>query len=256
MTGSCPALAVVLPCYNEASIVGDSIARLREWFPSAVVVVVDDGSVDGTAERAEEAAATDTGVRVLRLAANGGKGGAVAAAVPLASDCASVLVVDADLAFTRATLDRVVAALDGVDVAIGNRRHADSTYTVPVRQFGFLYHRHVVGQLFNVIVRTCLGLQYRDTQCGIKAFRAAAFGEIMRRLTTTGFAFDLEVLLLARGLGLTVGEVAVALRIETGRSSVRLLRDGLTALKEVGKLAARRATGRYTRARRGEREHR
>ncbi|MCU0255816.1 MAG: glycosyltransferase [Vicinamibacterales bacterium] len=242
-------LAIVVPCFNEAAVVGASVASLCEWFPGATIVVVDDGSRDETGRHAEREAATRTNVRVLRLPANAGKGGAVAAAAPLVRDHAAVLIVDADLAFTRATMERAVAALDAVDVAIGNRRHPDSTYTVPVRLFGFLHYRHVVGFVFNAVVRACLGLPHRDTQCGLKAFRAGAFQDVTSRLRTTGFAFDLDVLLLVRGLGLRVGEVPVALRIESGRSSVRLIRDGVSALGAVAILASRRATGGYRRAR-------
>lgn len=242
-------LAVVVPCFNEALVIGRSIERLREWFPSAAIVVVDDGSEDDTLQRAQAAAAGHALVQTVRLPANRGKGVAVASAVPLVRSRAAVVVVDADLAFGRTTLERAVDALQAVDVAIGNRRHPDSTYGVPVRLFGFLYRRHLLGLLFNVFVRACLGLTHRDTQCGVKAFRATAFQDVMPRLTTAGFAFDLEVLLIARGLGLRVAEIPVAVTIETGRSSVRLLRDGLIALREVGALAARRAVGEYRRSR-------
>jgi glycosyltransferase involved in cell wall biosynthesis len=244
-------LAVVVPCFNEAPVIGKTVAHLRDWFPSATIVLVDDGSADETWQQVEMAAAAHPEVRTLRLPTNAGKGGAVAAAVPMVSDRAAVLVVDADLTFSRATMTRAVEALQTVDVAIGNRRHPDSTYTVPVQHFGFLYRRHVIGWAFNLFVRVCLGLPHRDTQCGIKAFRRQAFRDVMSRLTTTGFAFDLDVLLLARGLGLRVGEVAVALDVESGRSSVRLVRDGAVALKELARLTARRASGGYRRSRLG-----
>ena len=185
-----PTLAIVVPCFNEAAIVGTTIARLREWFPSATIVVVDDGSTDDTTARAEAAAAEIAGVRTTRLARNAGKGGAIAAASALVRDAAQVLVVDADLTFSRESMNGAVRGLETADVAIGNRRHPQSTYTVPVRVFGFLYRRHVFGWLFNFFVRTLLRLPHRDTQCGIKAFRAQAFRDVMRRLRTTGFAFD------------------------------------------------------------------
>jgi hypothetical protein len=157
----------------------------------------------------------------------------------------AVAVVDADLAYGEQPIRRAIAALALADLAVGNRRHVDSQYTVPVRLFGFLYRRHVLGLAFNVCVRLLLGVTLRDTQCGLKAFRADAFQDVMARLRTARFAYDLEVLLLARGLGLTRQEVAVELTIDSGRSSVRLVRDGMLAMEEMLGLAVRRAKGEY-----------
>jgi dolichyl-phosphate beta-glucosyltransferase len=132
-------------------------------------------------------------------------------------------------------------------MAVGNRRHAESTYTVPVRLFGFLYRRHVLGWLFNRLVRLGLGLTVQDTQCGLKAFRTEVFRELMPQVRTSRFAFDLEVWLLARARRLRVAEIPVDVRYETGRSSVRLLRDGARMAADVVALVGRRLTGTYGR---------
>jgi glycosyltransferase involved in cell wall biosynthesis len=239
-------VAIVVPCFNESAVIGSTLARLRGWFPDALLVVIDDGSADDTSERAAAAAREDSRIVVSRQPVNGGKGRAVAAAAPLTAGYA-VVIADADLAYEREPMQRAIEALAAADIAIGNRRHPQSTYVVPVQLFGFLYRRHVMGHLFNVLVRVALGLDMRDTQCGLKAFRAQAFAQIMPRLRTAGFAFDLEVLLLARGLGFRITEVPVDVTLTTGRSSVRLVRDGLIAIKEVLILARRRFTGGYAR---------
>jgi glycosyltransferase involved in cell wall biosynthesis len=239
-------VALVVPCFNESAVIASTLASLRGWFPDALLVVIDDGSADDTYELAAAAARVDSRILVQRQPSNGGKGRAVAAAAPLTTGYA-VVIVDADLAYERAPIQRAIDALATVDVAIGSRRHPQSTYIVPVQLFGFLYRRHVTGYLFNVLVRVALGLDMRDTQCGLKAFRAGAFAAIMTRLRTAGFAFDLDVLLLARGLGLRIGEIPVDVTMTTGRSSVRLVRDGLIAVKEVLVLARRHLTGGYSR---------
>jgi glycosyltransferase involved in cell wall biosynthesis len=241
-------VAIVVPCFNESEVIGSSLARLREWFPDALLVVIDDGSADETYARAEAVARVDSRIVVSKQPANGGKGRAVAAAAPFTTGYA-VVIADADLAYERAPIQRAIDALATADIAIGSRRHPQSTYVVPVRLFGFLYRRHVMGHLFNLVVRVALGLDLRDTQCGLKAFRAQAFADIMSRLRTAGFAFDLDVLLLARGLGFRISEVPVDVTMATGRSSVRLLRDGLMAIKEVAILARRRLTNGYSRER-------
>ena len=137
-------LVIVVPCFNEAAVIEQSIARLREWFPAASVLVIDDGSSDDTSSRAAAVAENDAGVRVCRLAANGGKGHAVASAGAAVGGRA-VVIVDADLAYGRESIQRAMSALDRCDIVIGNRRHVDSTYRVPVRLFGFLYRRHALG---------------------------------------------------------------------------------------------------------------
>ena len=185
---------------------------------------------------------------MCRLPANGGKGHAVASAAALVTD-AAVVIADADLAYGEDSIRRAMDALRTADIVIGNRRHRDSTYTVPVRAFGFLYRRHVLGVVFNGFVRAVLGLHERDTQCGLKAFRAQAFQDVMASLRTRGFAFDLDVLLLARALRLHIEEIPVDVGIDSGRSSVRLVRDGAVAMKEVLTLAVHRMRGRYRPAR-------
>jgi glycosyltransferase involved in cell wall biosynthesis len=238
--------AIVVPCFNEAAIVETSLTSLREWFPAALLVAIDDGSRDETWARLEAAAARVANVRVCRLPVNAGKGRAVQSARPLVAG-RTVVVTDADLAYGRASIQGAIDALATADVAIGNRRHEASQYLVPVRLFGYLYRRHVLGHLFNRVVRLALGLTAVDTQCGLKAFRAGAFDEIMQRLETARFAYELEVLLLARSLGARVTEVPVEMRLDSARSSVRLVRDGFVALKEVAVLSARRMTGAYRR---------
>jgi hypothetical protein len=116
---------------------------------------------------------------------------------------------------------------------------------VPVRLFGFLYRRHLVGLTFNALVRTAFGLPYRDTQCGLKAFRREALERLGRSLTIDGFAIDVEILLVARALGLRVTEVPVVVTYESAASSVRLIRSAAAMSTDLLRMLVRRATGRY-----------
>jgi glycosyltransferase involved in cell wall biosynthesis len=245
-TSTVPAVTLVVPCFQEAPILTQTLERLASWFPDAQIVVVDDGSRDATAAHARAFADRRPGTDVIVLPRNEGKGRAVAAACAAVRG-ARVVIVDADLAYGEASIRRAVAALDGCDMAAGNRRHADSAYTVPVRLFGFLYRRHVLGWIFNRAVRVLLGLSQRDTQCGLKAFRVEAFRRIAPQIRTSRFAFDLEIWLLARALGLAATEIPVEVRYGSGRSSVRLFRDGARMAADVAALALRRLTGGYRR---------
>lgn len=235
---------IVIPCYNESAVIVSTLERLASWFPHARLLVVDDGSADDTAAKAEGVATRLPQVRVVRRARNGGKGQAVIdASAYLAGDGA--VIVDADLAYRRESIARAMAELAHADVVIGNRRHEGSTYAVPVRLFGFLYRRHVLGLTLNAVVRPLLGLPHKDTQCGLKAFRTDAYRRLMSRVETSGFAFDLEVLLAAQATGLRVHEVPVEVTYDSGRSSVRLAKDGFRLAQALVRLTWRRVRGVY-----------
>jgi glycosyltransferase involved in cell wall biosynthesis len=242
-----PSLTIVLPCYNEAAVIVRSLTTLRAWFPrDTQILVIDDGSSDGTAGLARQHAQSqgDERIQVHVRPANGGKGASIRAAIgPAAGE--HVVLVDADLVFGRESIAGVIRALHDADLAIGNRRHLESRYSVSVGLFGFLYRRHLVGLLFNTLVRTAFGLPYRDTQCGLKAFRREAMERLGRSLTIDGFAIDVEILLVARALGLRVTEVPVTVTYQTAASSVRLVRSAAAISTDMLRILVRRATGRY-----------
>jgi len=232
------ALTLILPCYNEAErlpgTLGAFLDRLPHGRGQVEVLVVDDGSTDGTTAVAAAIAAGDARVRVLRSEPNRGKGFAVRAGV-LACRGELVVFTDADGSYRLDDVERVAAALAGAPVAIGARdpRSADGPRT-----------RQLASRLFNVAIRMLLGLPFRDTQCGLKGFRRQAALEVFGRARLDGFAFDVEVLYLARRLGLPVAEVEVRPEERDG-SKVRVAVDALRMLRET--LAVRRAaaTGAY-----------
>lgn len=248
MTLDATRCTIVLPCFNEGSRIARSLATLDGWFGStAEILVIDDGSSDDTARRAEEFSATHPNVRVHRLA-HGGKGKAIRTAIPLASGD-RILLTDADLAYDHDSLLRVLDALSAADLAAGNRRHAGSRYSVPVNLFGFLYRRHLVGLTFNTFVRSLLPVAARDTQCGLKGFRREALDSMAPSLSADGFTIDVEMLLVASALGLRLAEVPVHVNYYSAKSSVKLVRTGAAMASEIVRMAVRRARGCYAPAR-------
>ena len=210
--------------------------------------MIDDGSADDTFEQAGRYATRHAHVRVHRLPRHRGKGAAIRAAIPLVrSDM--VVLMDADLAFDRESVQRAIDGLASADMVVGNRRHDGSYYSVPVRLFGFLYRRHLVGLAFNTFVRAVLHVSLRDTQCGLKAFRRAALDTIAPALSVEGFALDVEMLLVARALEVRLSEVPVHVRYESAKSSVKLLLSAWVMASDLMRIAARRARGRYAPAR-------
>lgn len=237
LTGTCR-LSVVLPAYREERI-GDSVARVKAELGHLTggieVVVVDDGSGDGTGALAREAGAD----RVVELPANRGKGGAVSAGVAVATGRV-VAFTDADLSYGPAQLERMVVEIeDGWDVVIGNRHH-DDTETV-VRPSVL---RAVGGRVVNGATRLALAGGHADTQGGIKAFRSDVAKVLFANLSIQGFAFDVELLHLAERGGLSVREIPVTVE-NSERSTVNVVRDAVRLIGDLVTIRRNGSAGRY-----------
>ena len=216
--------SVVIPAFNEArrlpAYLDDVVAFFEGRGERYEVIVVDDGSTDGTPGLVEARARQTPALRLLRLPRNAGKGTAVRAGM-LAARGAFRLFADADGATPIAELKRLEPALAaGADVAIGSRVLADPAVSVTAQP-----HRVAAGRVFNWLVAR-LGLRgVADSQCGFKAFGARAAGDLFGRLRTTGFGFDVELLLRAQAAGYRIAEVPVNWADQAG-SKVRVVRHG------------------------------
>jgi glycosyltransferase involved in cell wall biosynthesis len=211
-----PFVSFVLPAYNE----GEFIERALERLDSSVnggglryeVVVVDDGSVDDTRLKVLNYAARRWNVRVFGYDRNVGKGFAVKTGFWKAVGDA-VVFVDSDSDVDAGQVERYVDALKDADIVVGSKWHRDSVVEVS-------FVRRLLSRGFNVLVRLLTGVGVGDTQCGIKAVRREAFCEVFRRLSVKRYAFDVELLVLARVFGLRVVELPVRLKLN-GRFSFR-----------------------------------
>ena len=201
-------LTIVIPAFNEEERLPASLGAISAYLaarasaPRVDVLVVDDGSQDATAARAEEAGRRHgLDLRVLVLPKNSGKGFAVRTGC-LEARGRHVLVTDADLSTPIYEWEKLAAR--DVPVAIGSRALDESL----VKEEQPLY-RKAMGKLFNRLVQLLLVPGIRDTQCGFKLFRRDAAFEIFSRAKVDRFAFDVEALLLARQLGFEIAEVPV-----------------------------------------------
>jgi len=233
-------LSVVIPAYNEEGRIAGSLEKIVAHLAgkpfASEIVVVDDGSRDGTARAALAVLEGRVAHRVIRRETNIGKGASVKEGV-LGASGEVVLVTDADLSTPIEEMDRLLAALEGGgDVAVGSRALPDSD--VRVRQSRL---RRAMGRFFNRLVRLLVLGGFRDTQCGFKAFRRGAARELFTRLETAGFGVDVEVLVLCSKLGYGVREVPVVW-LDSRPSRVRLVRGSFGMLKELWRI--RRAHGR------------
>jgi dolichyl-phosphate beta-glucosyltransferase len=235
------ALSLVFPCYNEAERLPQTLAAYLAALPrqpgAAEVLVVDDGSTDQTFAVAQAIAAQDDRVRVIRSQPNHGKGFGVRTGV-LQANGALIVFTDADGSYGPEEVARVTAALADAPVAIGSRPAGWATGP-PARR--------LASRLFNRAIQALLGLPFGDTQCGLKGFRRHAALELFGRARLDGFAFDVELLFLARRLGLGVNEVPVRAEVRDG-SKVQLMVDALGMLRDVVRVRRWAVSGGYDRA--------
>lgn len=231
-------LSVVLPAYRERRI-GGSVEAVRAALEPVVgagdleIIVVDDGSHDDTAHRARDAD------RVLSLPENRGKGAAVRAGVAAATG-RTILFTDADLAYPPDQIPRVLEAVEaGWDIVVGNRRHLD---TDTIEEASRL--RSLGGRIVNAATRLVLAGGHEDTQCGIKAMRSDVARLWVERGRIDGFAFDVELYVLAESNDLSLHEVPVSVE-NSPVSSVRVVRDATRLLGDLVRIRRAAATGAY-----------
>jgi dolichyl-phosphate beta-glucosyltransferase len=232
-----PELSIVVPCYNEEERLPRTVEQIERYFAgkpiSYELILVDDGSTDGTREIQDAAAERNPSVRVEALPRNRGKGRALAEGVA-ASKGAEILVTDADLSTPIEEIEKLrVALTSGAGVAIGSRSVKGSR--VEISQPAY---RVLMGKVFNLLVQAVLLPGIWDTQCGFKLFRADVAHEVFAGLTTDGFAYDPEVLYLAKKRGVKIAEVPVIWRNSTP-TKVMPIKSSFDMFKHVVKVRFR-----------------
>ena len=240
--GVVPDVSIVLPVFNGAAFVEERVGALCDFLESTdlsyEVIVVDDGSLDDSAERIRR---LDRGcTRVLRRPRNEGKYAAIAAGM---AECRGrcCLFTDADVPFDPSALPRMVDLVlgRGFHVVIGDRTLPQSSYTEHLGPMRWLATR-----LFTVFVRLFVTGGVPDTQCGLKAFRADVARRLFPLLRERRFAGDVELLYIALKYNLAIRRVPARL-VFRGGSSVRPVRDGLSMLRAILVMRQRWRAGAY-----------
>lgn len=238
-----PKYSIIIPAYNEGARLGaalDSVlshAANSNW--DTEVIVVDDGSRDNTAELVHSRADSNPGLRLVKNPGNRGKGYSVRNGM-LHAQGEILLFTDADLSAPVEQASKLFAAIEGgADVAIGSRWLQPDTQTHRqslLRQF--------YGRTFNLLLQILLGLKFKDTQCGFKAFSRTAAQKLFAMQTIDGWGFDAELLYLAGRLGMGVKEVPV-LWSDVAGTRIHPIRDGIRMLGEVLVIRRNTLTGKY-----------
>ena len=227
-------LSIVIPAFNERNRLPRTVKEIREWcsrhYPLYEIIIVDDGSTDDTLDIARSY--SESHERVYALARpHRGKGAAVREGMLNAAG-KYVIFMDADgatpLGEIRKLLDKMEA---GYHVAIGSRVVEDPKKTTVISSF----HRKFIGRIFAALVNFLAVPGIKDTQCGFKMFREDVTKTLFRLQRCDGFAFDVEILFLARKFSMNIAEVPVNWTNRSG-SKVSLVADSFKMLKDILKI--------------------
>jgi glycosyltransferase involved in cell wall biosynthesis len=235
--------SLIFPAFNESKRLGATLDRvlqyvsLQHW--KAEIIVVDDGSIDGTAEIVQSYARRNPIVQLVQNGRNRGKGYSVRNGV-LHAHGDVLLFSDADLSSPIEEAPKLLNALaNGADIAIGSRWVNSALQTErqpPLRQ--------IFGRMYNLLLRVVLGLKYKDTQCGFKAFTREAARLVFSAQRIERWGFDPELLFIARLYGLRVAELPVAWG-HAGASKINPITDGMRMFAEMLSIRWNAITGKY-----------
>jgi glycosyltransferase involved in cell wall biosynthesis len=238
-----PQLSIVIPAYNESARIEDALEKVlrcvdeRQW--DAEVLVVDDGSKDDTAAIVHRWMVHHPRLHLIQNPGNRGKGYSVRNGLLQAAGDV-VMFTDADLSSPMEEAELLITSInEGADVAIGSRwldRKRQTIHQPLYRQF--------FGRCFNWITRRVMGLPFKDTQCGFKAFKREVAQVIFRLQTIERWGFDPEILFIARKLRFSIQEVPVTWGHDE-RSRISYLKDGMKMLQEMAIIRGNSIAGRY-----------
>lgn len=224
-------ISVIVPCYKESSVIEETIVTifsyLQQNFEHFEIIVVTDGSPDDTARKVQALGKKrpDIPLVLISFKKNQGKGAAVKEGV-LASRYELVLFIDADLTIPIEGLDKFLPATETSDIAIASRLVSGSVFEEKTP-----WYRTVLARCFHLLQILLLGnFEYSDTQCGFKLFRKKVSRELFERIRIKRFAFDAELLFLAKKLNFSVAVLPVTIRKDIRNTNVHVIHDPLNML--------------------------
>jgi dolichyl-phosphate beta-glucosyltransferase len=236
-------LSIIIPVYNEASRIGESLKRITAYFDSQKyqyeIIIVDDGSQDNTLSVINEFCDKDSPIKIFSYMPNRGKGYAVKLGM-MKGKGKYRLFTDADLSTPIEEIEPMLAHInDGYDICIASRALSESQI-IEHQPF----YRELMGIIYNRILRLFLSLPFSDTQCGFKCMKGSVADTIFPKLMVDRFGFDPEILFAAQRMGYSIKEIGTRW-INSPLTTVSLISDPLKMLGAIIKIRYHAWTGNY-----------
>lgn len=239
-------ISIIIPCYKERGVIAANILAVHEFvrtrFAEYEIIVITDGSLDGTSEEIERFRSERLDIPIIHIvfAENRGKGAAVRAGM-LAARYELALMIDADLTISISELDGFMKTIDGSDMVVASRLAAGTVFEEPSP-----FHRILTARAFHLLQILILSnFDFSDTQCGFKLFHREKILPLFRSLTIDRFAFDAELLFLVRKMNLRVAILPVRIRKDVRNTNVRIVRDSANMLVSLLKIRWNDLMNRY-----------
>lgn len=243
-------LTLIIPCYNEADLIGASFAEIEDYLAvkdDIYVNFVDDKSTDDTPEiitNLISGSAYKERIKLFLNPHNIGKGGAILAGLKEA-DTEYICFTDADLAYQLANVDNFMEHLSPNVLLIANRPHRDSTCLIKPSLLGVVFMRHLMSRAFNALVGLILFKEINDVQAGFKMGAIEDFRNVTSKTSKLGFSFDMEFLYIAKRRGLELTGLPVTYRYTTNKSSVNFFSDSVRMFIDLIDVKIKSLMGRY-----------
>lgn len=235
-------LSIIIPCYNESGRLPQTLADIQKYLEQsgrkAEVIVVDDGSQDDMKDKVKIMQETFPELTLITYDVNRGKGYATKTGM-MASSGDIVLFMDADNSTNIREFDKIEPLLAEYDVVIGSRYLPDSDIVIEKK-----LHRTLISRFSNLLIRLLLDISFRDTQCGFKVFKHEHIKPIFSRQLIDRFGFDMELIVIARELGLKIKEVPVRW-VDDPNTTVRPIRDTYRTFRELLRIRDNLKQGMY-----------
>lgn len=225
-------LSIVMPAYNEEALIYDSITKtldiVSEFAPELEIIAVNDGSKDNTKAEIVRAVQNDKRVKLVSSDKNHGKGAAILAGVAEAAGD-YIAFLDADLELPPDQLKDYIECMEqkNADVVIGCKLHRDSHINYPLK-------RKIISIGYYIMLVVLFHLKVQDTQTGIKLFKADALKSVAHLVRTSGFAYDIELLVALNTRGYKIEEMPVKLQYVRDKDSKRIgIKDVMKVFKDT-----------------------
>ncbi len=247
-------ISYILPTYQAETFIYNNLKAFSKYCLesgyNSEIIVVNDGSTDRTNETIERYLREQDGdmVKYINMLQNMGKGTAIKNGIE-ESKGQYIVFTDCDLQYSFKNIKDVVDALlhNGTNIVIASRMHKDSIYTIKSSNLSWIYIRHTAGRIYNKLIKFFTGLNLDDTQAGLKGFDRDTAGLIFRKMTISGFGFDVDILACAKENNKKISTIPVEFNYEHEMSTINFVRQIFIMSIDVLRVFLKRVSGYYRR---------
>lgn len=249
-----PTVSFIVPAYKAESFICNNLKLFSDYCLNSKVrseiIVVNDGSTDRTDEIIESYLKNGNNslLRYVNLKKNVGKGMAIKRGLEVAEG-KFIVFTDCDLPYSFKNIDNVVNKLSdsSANVVIANRMHKDSLFLIRAGNLSYIYIRHTAGRIYNLLVKLLSNLDLDDTQAGLKGFDRETAELIFKKMTITGFSFDIDLLVCAKEHGKKIITIPIDFNYETEMSTVSFAKQVIKMTFDLSRIFVKRISGGYRR---------